>query len=567
MAANPSALFAVNGGSPGVKASVTAGSTVTCVLDDVSGVTSTTWSIASADETTDPSSFTLSVSGLHQETMTFTAPASPGKAVIVQATVNSGLLPSTGSISPDLTSTCKVYVPTAGAGEVGCAGEAYESDATYGSTGIINYGVRNVAGSAVLSVTGTPPIVSSGGQNPAISITAASAIAAGSMSASDYSKLAGLPSSAVPTSRTLTGTSPIQIDGSNSAQDLSANRTISILAASGSNAGSQSIAHYNLVNNATSSPTADTLAKRGASGELAGVWFAPALTGVATSGVLRTSSASQTILGSRNAANSANIAVVAIDGADGIAIGDANTALLSLAGGGGGATLSGLSLDIDKPVLAPYFADTSAHIATTGVFRSTGDAQTIVGARNAADAADISVLSIDGSDGLTVGDATDAASVTVAAGSSTAKVDSAGLLVETGAIDWTLAAPQTGSPTPTSIISKPQITITQTTDATPTAVWSYTMTANALVTIRLTLIAQHSNEEMFHERLIRASNVGTVTSYFETIATDRNTITGAGVPTVAYAESGGIITATATGIAATTIKWLVRGEILSVVFA
>ncbi len=49
--------------------------------------------------------------------------------------------------------------------------------------------------------------------------------------------VAGDVSGAVATSRTLTGTSPIQIDGSNSAQDLSANRTISILSASTSQAG------------------------------------------------------------------------------------------------------------------------------------------------------------------------------------------------------------------------------------------------------------------------------------------------------------------------------------------
>tara|TARA_B100001939_G_scaffold47443_2_gene36905 strand:+ start:25 stop:4203 length:4179 start_codon:yes stop_codon:yes gene_type:complete len=50
--------------------------------------------------------------------------------------------------------------------------------------------------STVSSVTGTTPIVSSGGTTPAISISAATTSAAGSMSASDKSKLDGIESSA-----------------------------------------------------------------------------------------------------------------------------------------------------------------------------------------------------------------------------------------------------------------------------------------------------------------------------------------------------------------------------------
>ena len=39
--------------------------------------------------------------------------------------------------------------------------------------------------------------------------------------------------------------------------------------------GSMSAAHYSLVNGATAAATADTLAKRGSSGEVVGAWFAP----------------------------------------------------------------------------------------------------------------------------------------------------------------------------------------------------------------------------------------------------------------------------------------------------
>tara|TARA_B100000424_G_scaffold10985_1_gene8187 strand:+ start:283 stop:4752 length:4470 start_codon:yes stop_codon:yes gene_type:complete len=56
--------------------------------------------------------------------------------------------------------------------------------------------VDSGAGSSVQSVTGTTPIVSSGGTTPAISISAATTSAAGSMSASDKSKLDGIEASA-----------------------------------------------------------------------------------------------------------------------------------------------------------------------------------------------------------------------------------------------------------------------------------------------------------------------------------------------------------------------------------
>jgi len=52
------------------------------------------------------------------------------------------------------------------------------------------------AGATVVSVTGTAPIVSSGGANPAVSITAATTSAAGSMSSADKTKLDGIAAGA-----------------------------------------------------------------------------------------------------------------------------------------------------------------------------------------------------------------------------------------------------------------------------------------------------------------------------------------------------------------------------------
>ena len=89
------------------------------------------------------------------------------------------------------------------------------------------------AGAAVASVSGTAPIVSSGGTTPAISITAATTLAAGSMSASDKSKLDGITAGAAVAS--VTGTAPIVSSGGTTP-------AISITAATTSAAGSMSSA-------------------------------------------------------------------------------------------------------------------------------------------------------------------------------------------------------------------------------------------------------------------------------------------------------------------------------------
>jgi hypothetical protein len=92
------------------------------------------------------------------------------------------------------------------------------------------------AGAAVASVTGTAPISSSGGATPAISISAATTGAAGSMSAADKSKLDGIAAGAQPGTVTgVSGTAPISSSGG-------ATPAISISAATTGAAGSMSAA-------------------------------------------------------------------------------------------------------------------------------------------------------------------------------------------------------------------------------------------------------------------------------------------------------------------------------------
>jgi hypothetical protein len=72
------------------------------------------------------------------------------------------------------------------------------------NTNQLTNGAGYVTSSGVTSVTGTAPIVSSGGATPAISISAATTSAAGSMSAADKSKLDGIASGATANTGTVT---------------------------------------------------------------------------------------------------------------------------------------------------------------------------------------------------------------------------------------------------------------------------------------------------------------------------------------------------------------------------
>ena len=150
----PSPEFRLNGGAPGVKASVSAGGLVTCTLDDTTGVTYVEWSIITTDETTAPGDYVLSttggaVPGAH--TMTFNAGAAATSGII-RAQINHGINTLTGNAASESASdvtiaTAKWYVPTGGAGfEMLADGEEDESNATHGKTGEWNQAARAMGG-------------------------------------------------------------------------------------------------------------------------------------------------------------------------------------------------------------------------------------------------------------------------------------------------------------------------------------------------------------------------------------------------------------------------------------
>lgn len=71
----------------------------------------------------------------------------------------------------------------------------------------------DAASGSVTAVSGTAPIISSGGTTPAISISAATTSAAGSMSAADKTKLDGIASGATANTGTVTSTSVVTANG------------------------------------------------------------------------------------------------------------------------------------------------------------------------------------------------------------------------------------------------------------------------------------------------------------------------------------------------------------------
>jgi hypothetical protein len=136
------------------------------------------------------------------------------------------------------------------------AGGSLHAAATTGAAGFMAAADKSkldgvTAGAAVASVSGTAPIVSSGGTAPAISISAATSGAAGSMSAADKTKLDGIAAGAQPGTVTgVSGTAPIVSSGGTAP-------AISISAATASVPGSMSAADKSKLDGVASGATAN----------------------------------------------------------------------------------------------------------------------------------------------------------------------------------------------------------------------------------------------------------------------------------------------------------------------
>ncbi len=146
----PSPLFYINGGSVGAKAAVSAASTVTCTLNDLTGVRQVEWSIIGTDETSSPASYTLGTSGPLGSVMTTTA-LTAGTAALVKCRINGGIDTQTEQPSDDTVATAKFFVRTGQSLEVLCAGEEFESSSTAGTHLPINESIRAVDSTAAAS--------------------------------------------------------------------------------------------------------------------------------------------------------------------------------------------------------------------------------------------------------------------------------------------------------------------------------------------------------------------------------------------------------------------------------
>ena len=187
----PSPAFTFTGNVD--KYQATASGSVVATLTSLTGVSSVAWSIVGTDESS--GSYTITTSGTLGSVATIVAGAA-GTAAILKCTINGGIN-ALGQLDTSYSTTRKWWVPATGTGlEVACVGENTESSAAFGWTGIVNSAVRNVASGGVSGVTASAPITSSGGATPNIAITAATSVAAGSMSAADKAKVdAILPAS------------------------------------------------------------------------------------------------------------------------------------------------------------------------------------------------------------------------------------------------------------------------------------------------------------------------------------------------------------------------------------
>ena len=141
----------------------------------------------------------------------------------------------------------------AAAAVLGTSSDSASAKTVYGAIALANTKTSNTG--TVTNVTGTSPIsVANGTTTPAISIQAASNTQDGYMTSADFKKLAGIAAGATDNEGTVTnvsGSAPISVTNPTTTP------TISIAAASANSAGSMSSAHYTKLEGIAAGATAN----------------------------------------------------------------------------------------------------------------------------------------------------------------------------------------------------------------------------------------------------------------------------------------------------------------------
>lgn len=332
----------IDGGSPGVKASVAAGATVTLTLESTIGVRSVRWTVLSTDETSSTGDYTLSTSGSLGQTATFTA-LGEGTALIVEVQVNNGLV--RGRAEPaETTNTAKVYVPTSDGLEVGAVGETYESDPVYGTTALLNGPIRSLAQlKELISTTPTKLALASSTANLTLSGIPASGDADGiTLSAGDPILLLGQSTGSENGLWTVAAGAWSRPDNWSAASAGELRGSIVVVVAGTlrggfiyqlTNAGAftvdSSVPSFSrlpdrndrvVLGTVTSIPTADALVRYDGSGNLVANAFVAGTANPASTGLLR-ASATANAVAFRDSTGLGDLVAVSADGSDNLTLG------------------------------------------------------------------------------------------------------------------------------------------------------------------------------------------------------------------------------------------------------
>lgn len=417
-----SALFTINGGTAGQSADVSASSTVNLALADTSGVRSVAWRITGTDSESHTAPVITKTGAPSGITASFPVPAGLGQAYGIECVVNGGKN-SNGQVDNALTSRSAVYVPYSSGRKPFFLGETTESNSVYGWTERINEVVAEQSGvlDHDLDMDGYD-IIDAGTINALTTISAGTSLSAGTFAdIGSYLEVGTTPATSgtirVPSipnirSRNHGNTGNIDLLTTDSSDRVivggTGNTNGVYLNVDGTNRVAVSSTNLTYAPNGVDQRLAisNTLGQFSFSG--GNVTFGGGYIGIgsntAATGNLRVAN-NTTIIAARNAANNADLSIALSDLSNNLAFGsnnspgvyfDASSAHYFRIASSAVMTVSSAG------VSSPAFADSAGTTSVTGLIRAKNNT-TIVAARNAANSADVNILSLSNANRVQLG--------------------------------------------------------------------------------------------------------------------------------------------------------------------